>query len=67
MVLAGVAATLPSGWLGRCGPVRLSEIELLDTPGAIRTHDLRFRKPSLYPAELREQFAMAGCQGRWQF
>ncbi len=26
----------------------------ISTPGAIRTHDLRFRKPSLYPAELRE-------------
>ena len=25
------------------------------TPGEIRTHDLRFRKPPLYPTELREQ------------
>lgn len=25
------------------------------TPGAIRTHDLRLRKPTLYPAELRVQ------------
>ena len=23
------------------------------TPGAIRTHDLWYRKPTLYPAELR--------------
>lgn len=32
------------------------ELELWDmknAPGGIRTHDLRFRKPSLYPAELR--------------
>ena len=26
-----------------------------DTPGRSRTGDLRFRKPSLYPTELREQ------------
>lgn len=26
-----------------------------NTPGGIRTHDLRFRKPALYPAELRGQ------------
>lgn len=25
----------------------------LNAPDAIRTHDLRFRKPTLYPAELR--------------
>ena len=24
-----------------------------NTPGGIRTHDLRFRKPTLYPPELR--------------
>lgn len=26
---------------------------LLYTPGEIRTHDLRFRKPSLFPTELQ--------------
>ncbi len=31
-----------------------------NTPGGIRTHDLRFRKPALYPSELREQ---ARCRG----
>jgi hypothetical protein len=25
----------------------------IGTPGAIRTHDLWYRKPTLYPAELR--------------
>lgn len=25
----------------------------INTPGGIRTHDLWFRKPSLYPTELR--------------
>ena len=29
--------------------------EIIGTPGTIRTCDLRFRKPLLYPAELREQ------------
>lgn len=25
----------------------------MNAPGGVRTHDLRFRKPLLYPAELR--------------
>gem|GEM_PF-3022470 len=28
-------------------------LRLLNVPGGIRTCDLRFRKPTLYPAELR--------------
>ncbi len=28
-------------------------IPLMNAPGEIRTHDLRFRKPALYPSELR--------------
>ena len=37
-------------------PVGRSEVaQLTNTPGGIRTHDLWFRKPSLYPAELRVQ------------
>ena len=28
---------------------------MLGTPGAIRTHDLLYRKQTLYPAELRVQ------------
>ncbi len=30
----------------------------LGTLGAIRTHDLRLRKPTLYPAELRVHMLM---------
>ena len=29
-----------------------------NAPGAIRTHDLRFRKPLLYPTELRAQIVI---------
>ncbi len=32
---------------------------LSGTPGAIRTHDLRIRSPTLYPAELRAQNCFA--------
>ena len=30
-----------------------ARIKTCGTPGAIRTHDLWYRKPTLYPAELR--------------
>ena len=30
-------------------------------PGGTRTHDLRFRRPLLYPVELRAQRAAARC------
>lgn len=44
-----------------------------NAPGGIRTHDLRFRKPPLYPTELRAPGAAAwadrggtiGCGGGW--
>ena len=33
-------------------------------PDAIRTHDLRLRRPTLYPAELRVHFVFDGdCNG----
>ena len=31
----------------------IEPLRLLNVPGGIRTCDLRFRKPTLYPAELR--------------
>jgi hypothetical protein len=31
-------------------------------PGMTRTSDLRFRKPPLYPAELRDRGACKGCR-----
>jgi hypothetical protein len=34
------------------GDVWGAVIPKITTPGGIRTHDLRFRKPMLYPAEL---------------
>ncbi len=36
------------------------------TPGAIRTRDLRLRRPMLYPAELQVHF-MPGCERTWLF
>src|SRR5688500_16539501 len=33
------------------------------TPGGTRTHDLRFRKPALYPTELRARAAERGPRG----
>ena len=35
-------------------------------PGLIRTADLRFRKPTLYPAELRGHFGPAVTDGPWR-
>jgi hypothetical protein len=34
-------------------------------PGAIRTHDLRFRKPLLYPTELRAHAAAVSFKTKW--
>lgn len=40
-------------------------LDFADTPDTIRTCDLRFRKPTLYPAELRGHIATARrCCGR---
>jgi hypothetical protein len=36
-----------------CGILRISKA---GAPGAIRTHSLRIRSPTLYPIELRGQF-----------
>jgi hypothetical protein len=33
-------------------PFRKTEVNPISTPNRIRTYDLRFRKPVLYPAEL---------------
>ena len=35
-----------------------------DGAGGTRTHDLRFRKPSLYPAELQPPSPSGWCQGQ---
>jgi integrase len=45
------------------GGVRSSTTKCVNAPGAIRTRDLRFRKPLLYPAELRAQhlWQCLGC------
>ena len=42
-------------YLDRYGPKRGDLQALLSAPERIRTSDLRFRRPTLYPAELRAQ------------
>ena len=38
-----------------CGALKADTQEEIGDPGMTRTCDLRFRKPSLYPAELRDR------------
>ncbi len=46
--------------------VRHEPLRPLNVPGGIRTCDLRFRKPTLYPAELRgHQYTRFKCAAVW--
>ena len=45
-------------------PGRVDLLLATGTPGGIRTHDLRFRKPTLYPAELRALLPVAYRRAR---
>src|SRR3954447_21886387 len=58
--LARIAHKLPSGGLAWCAQARTPckyarSAESCSAPERIRTSDLRFRRPTLYPAELRAQ------------
>src|SRR6266571_7510861 len=44
---APAGTTTPRHSVTECGPS-----DYYDAPGGIRTHDLRLRRPTLYPAEL---------------
>ena len=43
--------------------IALQLIFRIDGVGGIRTHDLRFRKPSLYPTELQPHWKNEALQG----
>ena len=51
--------SLGDGWSGRQvwkhRPQIIATATFKNIPGGTRTHDLRFRKPALYPSELRGQ------------
>ena len=48
----------------QCSPARKADPHLGD-PGLIRTGDLRFRKPPLYPPELRGRWTGPTCSMKW--
>src|ERR1700744_5063257 len=52
---ADTAPALPVSIVNCCGRNPAAEAGVDGDPGMTRTCDLRFRKPSLYPAELRDR------------
>ena len=47
-------------------PQAIDPITQTGAPEWIRTTDLRFRKPALYPTELRGRLNLSGGQNRWR-